>query len=97
MLRTLPTKESLFVEVAVCVEIESKCPQRTVAGVLAGRITTEESVKRNKPFAEQFAQMLDNGCTIAEVRVEKTERDDDWIEFLFSDRDPSISPFKLAP
>jgi hypothetical protein len=74
-----------------------KISARTVAGILAGRVPTEKFVEHNERFAEQFARMLDSGRTIAEVRVEKTERDDDWIEFLFSDRDPAISPFKLVP
>jgi hypothetical protein len=74
-----------------------KISARTVAGILAGRIPIEKFVEHNKRFAEQFASMLDSGRTIAEVRVEKTERDDDWIEFLFSDRDPAISPFKPVP
>jgi hypothetical protein len=72
-----------------------KMSARTVVGVLAGQITSEEFLEENKLFAEHFTRMLRNGCTIAEVRIERTERDDDWIEFVFSDPDPAISPFRL--
>ena len=68
---------------------------RTVVGVLAGQITPEEFLEENKLFAEHFTRMLRNGWTIAEVRIEPTERDDDWIEFVFSGPDPAISPFRL--
>jgi hypothetical protein len=74
-----------------------KMSSRTVIGILAGQITTEQFQKSHKSFAEHFARMLRDGRMLKEVRIESTERDDDWVEFLFSDRDPAISPFKLNP
>jgi hypothetical protein len=71
-----------------------KISARTVIGILAGKIPTEEFQESHKPFAEHFARMLRDGGMLKEVRVEKTERDDDWVEFVFSERDPAISPFQ---
>ena len=74
-----------------------KMSSRVVLGILAGQITTENFQENHESLSEHFARMLRDGRMIKEVRVEKTERDDDWIEFIFSERDPAISPFKLNP
>jgi len=73
-----------------------KMSARTAVALLAGQITTEEFTRDNKFFSDHFARMIGQGRMLTEVRIERTERDDDWIEFIFSDPDPAISPFDAS-
>lgn len=70
-----------------------KISARAVLGVLAGQIKQEDFV-RDHP---RFGHLLQQGRLLDAVKIEHVpERDDDWIEFTFSDVDPAISPYRTS-
>jgi hypothetical protein len=71
-----------------------KISARTLMGLLSGRIKQDDFVRDHPGVAAQLDRMLSHGCMIEEAKVEQcSERDDDWIELSFSDRDAAISPY----
>lgn len=72
-----------------------KMSARAVLGVLSGRIKQEEFVRENEPFVKAFERMVAEGRVLSDAKVERVaERDDDWIEFCFSEADPAASRFR---
>jgi hypothetical protein len=71
-----------------------KISVRSVLGVLSGQMAQDKFMRDNEMFAGAFARMLRQGRMVREVRIERTQKDDDWIEFLFSEADPAISRFR---
>jgi hypothetical protein len=71
-----------------------KISARAVLEVLSGH-TKQEDFIRDNPFAENFGKMLNEGRLFSDVQIEHVpERDDDWIEFRFSEPDPAVVPFR---
>lgn len=71
-----------------------KMSARAVLGFLSGRIKQEDFVRENKPFVQAFERMVGEGRALSTVKIERVaERDDDWIEFCFSEADPAAGPF----
>jgi hypothetical protein len=71
-----------------------KMSSRAIMGLLSGRTNAEDFMRHNPHVKERFARALREGRMLKEVRFESGhERDDDWIEFSFSEPDPAISPF----
>jgi hypothetical protein len=63
-------------------------------GVLAGRIKQPDFLSNHPQAAAQIGRLLREGRMIEAVRLERClERDDDWIEFSFSERDAAIFPY----
>lgn len=68
---------------------------RTVLGVLSGRISQADFARENDSFVEAFRRMVDEGRVLSDAKIEHVaQRDDDWIEFCFSEPDPAAGPFK---
>ena len=68
-----------------------KVSARAVIGVLSGLTRQQDFIRDNQPFANFFAKMFCDGRLMDEVIVERSaDRDDDWLEFSFSDPDPAI-------
>jgi hypothetical protein len=71
-----------------------KMSSRAVMGLLSGRTNHEDFMRDNPHVRERFARALREGRMLKEARIEGCQqRDDDWIEFSFSEPDPAISPF----
>jgi hypothetical protein len=67
---------------------------RAVMGLLSGETSQEDFMRDNPHVKERFAVALREGRMLKETRIESCQqRDDDWIEFNFSEPDPAISPF----
>ncbi len=67
---------------------------RAVLEVLAGRVKQDDFARANDGAVQHFARMLEQGRWLVDAKVELvSERDDDWIEFEFSEPDPAISRF----
>jgi hypothetical protein len=80
-----------------------RVPMRQVLELLAGQPSLgmpQLEALPNTPlpranWSEFFEQRLKEGRLISSVNVIKDEiEDEDWLEFLFSEPDPAISPFK---
>jgi hypothetical protein len=72
-----------------------KMSARAVLGVLSGRTKQEDFVRENEPFVKAFERMVVEGRRLADAKIGHVpERDDDWIEFDFSEADPAVGPFK---
>jgi hypothetical protein len=70
---------------------------RSLLEVLAGRMTQEKFLRDHgflrAPGANFFERMLREGRLLSEVKLEPCPtRDDDWINFEFSNSDPAVSP-----
>jgi len=71
-----------------------KMSSRAVMGLLSGETNPEDFMRDNPHVKERFARALREGRMLKGARIERCQqRDDDWIEFSFSERDPAISPF----
>jgi hypothetical protein len=71
-----------------------KMSSRAVMGLLSGQTNQEDFMRDNPHVKEMFARALRQGRLLKDVAVKSCqERDDDWIEFTFSESDPAISPF----
>ncbi len=67
---------------------------RAIMELLSGRIKQEDFIRDNPHVKERFAGALSQGCMLKDARIEgDPQRDDDWIEFSFSDPDPAIFPY----
>lgn len=72
-----------------------KMSARAVLGVLSGRTSQEDFVRENEPFVKAFERMEAEGRVLSNATIEHVaQRDDDWIEFCFSEPDPAAGPFK---
>jgi len=72
-----------------------KMSARAVLAVLSGQIKQDDFIRDNQQFAEMFGRVLREGRVLSEVRIEHVpHRDDDWIEFHFSEPDPAVGPFR---
>jgi hypothetical protein len=72
-----------------------KMSARAVLGVLSGRTKQEDFVHENEPFVKAFERMVAEGRVLSHAKIERVaERDDDWIEFYFSEADPATGPFR---
>lgn len=72
-----------------------KMSARAVLGVLSGRTSQEDFVRENEPFVKAFERMEAEGRVLSDARIEHVaQRDDDWIEFCFSEPDPAAGPFR---
>ena len=63
----------------------------TLQRMLAGEISYEEFARDHPDIVQQIRRVNEAGRMISNVRIEQTERDDDWIEFVFG----SIAPEHL--
>jgi hypothetical protein len=71
-----------------------KMSARAVLEVLAGRVKQDDFARVNDGAVQHFARMLEQGRLLVDAKVERvSEKDDDWIEFEFSEPDPAISRF----
>jgi hypothetical protein len=71
-----------------------KMSSRAVMGLLSGVTNQEDFMSDNPQVKERFARALREGRMLKGVRIESgKQRDDDWIEFTFSEPDFAISPF----
>ena len=71
-----------------------KISARAVVEVLSGRITHQDFMRENQAFVELVRRYATQGRMLDSVTIEKTpERDDDWLEFSFSEPDPAVSPY----
>jgi hypothetical protein len=71
-----------------------KMSSRAVMGLLSGQTNQEDFTRDNRHVKETFARALREGRMLKDVSIENCpQRDDDWIEFTFSESDPAISPF----
>ena len=71
-----------------------KMSSRSVMGLLSGETRQEDFLLRNPHVKERFAIALREGRMLKEASIQSgQQRDDDWIEFSFSEPDPAISPF----
>jgi hypothetical protein len=71
-----------------------KISSRAVMGLLSGQTKPEDFMRENPHVKDRFARALREGRLLKETRIESCHhRDDDWIEFSFSEPDPAISPF----
>jgi hypothetical protein len=67
---------------------------RTVLGLLSGQIDQQDFIRDNPDFSAHFDRLLREGRVLDSVFVKHCqERDDDWMEFLFSDADPAVGRF----
>jgi hypothetical protein len=72
-----------------------KLSSRAVMGLLSGQRNPEDFMRDNPHVKERFARALREGRMLKGARIESgQQRDDDWIEFTFTERDPAISPFQ---
>ena len=74
-----------------------KISARAVLGVLSGQTKQEDFARDNDIFVEAFRRMASQGRVISDAKIEHVaDRDDDWIEFAFSEEvDPATAPFAL--
>jgi hypothetical protein len=71
-----------------------KISSRAVSNLLAGRTTQQDFMRDNPHVKEYFARAISQ---LSGTRIESCpERDDDWIEFNFSEPDPAISRFRKS-
>lgn len=71
-----------------------KMSSRAVMGLLSGATNPEDFIRDNPHVKERFARALREGRMLKGARIESgQQRDDDWIEFSFSEPDPAISRF----
>jgi hypothetical protein len=71
-----------------------KMSSRAVMGLLSGRTNPEDFKLDNPHVTDRFARALREGRMLKGARIESgQQRDDDWIEFTFSEPDPAISRF----
>lgn len=77
-----------------------KISARALLELLAGKIEPKKFFEDYKFFdsitsGNYFANKLREGRLIHNIRLEKTEEDDDWITIEFGEKDPAISKFML--
>lgn len=73
-----------------------KMSARAVLGVLSGQTKQEDFARDNDIFVEALRRMTSQGRVISDAKIEHVpERDDDWIEFTFSEPDPAAGSFEL--
>jgi hypothetical protein len=71
-----------------------KMSSRAVMGLLSGETNADDFLRENPHVKKSFARALRQGRMLKGVRIESCQqRDDDWIEFSFSEPDSAISPF----
>lgn len=71
-----------------------KMSSRAIMGLLSGATSTEVFFRDNPHVKDTFARALREGRMLKETNIENVRhRDDDWIEFTFSEPDPAISRF----
>ena len=71
-----------------------KMSSRAVMALLSGETSQEDFLLNNPHVKERFAKALREGRMLKDARIQSGQpRDDDWIEFNFSEPDPAISPF----
>ncbi|HXQ27065.1 MAG TPA: hypothetical protein VN822_11700 [Candidatus Acidoferrales bacterium] len=71
-----------------------KMSARAVLGVLSGQVKQDDFIRDNQSLADHFGRMAAEGRVLADAKIEHVlERDDDWIEFHFSEPDPAVSRF----
>jgi len=81
-----------------------KISARALLELLAGKIDQDKFFEDYKSFASEFisngenffADKLHKSRLISDIRLEKTEEDDDWIEIHFGSPDPAISKFVVS-
>jgi len=72
-----------------------KISARAVLGVLSGHIKQEDFFLENELFVKAFNRMVSEGRVLSDAKIEHVaDRDDDWIEFCFSEVDPAAGPFR---
>jgi hypothetical protein len=72
-----------------------KMSARAVLGLLSGHIKQEDFLRENQPFANAFDKIVRDGRLLEAVSIDHCpERDDDWIEFSFSDPDAAVARFR---
>ena len=71
-----------------------KMSSRAVMSLLSGQTSQEDFMRDNPHVKEKFAQAVREGRMLKEAKIESCpQRDDDWIEFNFSEPDPAVSMF----
>jgi hypothetical protein len=71
-----------------------KMSSRAVMSLLSGQTSQEDFMRDNPHVKERFAQAVREGRMLKEAKIESCpQRDDDWIEFNFSEPDPAVSMF----
>lgn len=71
-----------------------KMSSRVILELLAGTTKIEDFFRDNPHVKDTFGRALREGRMLKEARIESDQqRDDDWIEFTFSEPDPAISRF----
>lgn len=72
-----------------------KISSRAVANLFAGRTTLEDFMRGNPHVKDYFARAIAQGRMLSGTKIESCpNRDDDWMEFEFSEPDPAISRFR---
>jgi hypothetical protein len=72
-----------------------KLSARAVLGLLSGHVKQEHFLRDNQPFANAFDKFVRDGRLLEEVSIDHCpERDDDWMEFSFSDTDAAVARFR---
>jgi hypothetical protein len=62
---------------------------------LSGRIKQDDFIRDNDLFVKAFLRMSAEGRVLSDAQIERVpERDDDWIEFAFSEVDPAVARFE---
>jgi hypothetical protein len=71
-----------------------KMSSRAIMELLSGKMSQEDFIRDNPHVKDRFAGALRQGCMLKAAGIEgDPQRDDDWIEFTFSEPDPAISDF----
>jgi len=72
-----------------------KISSRAVTNLFAERTTQEDFMRDNPHVKDYFARAIAQGRMLSGTRIESCpNRDDDWMEFEFSEPDPAISRFR---
>lgn len=72
-----------------------KVSSRAVANLLSGRTTQKDFMRDNPHVKDYFARAIAQGRMLSATKIESCpNRDDDWMEFEFSEPDPAIYRFR---